>query len=256
MKILLALPTAGNPAAPFLESLASIELPKSTTAFDRLTVTGNFVPGQREVAARRAVATGADILIMLDDDMILAPDAVAAVADALVANPALAIVGALYYSRDGIRPMAADRWDSCDTTTATTPPFGNGLTFVDAVGFGCVAVRVDALRKLAAPYFSTQVFIEENAARVRICNEDYLLCERMRRAGYRVGLHAGARCKHFDRQSGIAQPVTWEAPQDTAVERMMVVESGPRYRLVTYDPSGSRASEHHEFAALDYLIVG
>jgi GT2 family glycosyltransferase len=255
VKILLALPTGGNPAAPFLESLASIELPKSTTAFDRLTITGNFVPGQREVAARRAVSSGADVLIMLDDDMVLAPSAVADVADALVANPALAIVGALYYSRDGIRPMAADRWNSSDTTTATTPPFTDSVTFVDAVGFGCVAIRVDALRKLAPPYFSTQVFVEQTAARVRICNEDYLLCERMRAAGYRIGLHAGARCKHFDRQSGIAQPIAWEAPHATSVERMMVAEPGPRFRLVAYDNSGARAGERHEIATLDYLIV-
>jgi len=255
MKILLALPTAGQPAAPFLESLATLELPKSTSAFDRLTITGNFIPGQREVAARRAIATGADILIMLDDDMVIPPHAMAAVADALIADDKLAIVGLLYYSRDGIRPMAADRWDSRDTTSATTPPFTDGISYVDAVGFGCAAIRVAALRMLKSPFFHTQVYIEEDAARVRICNEDYLLCERMREAGFRIGLHAGARCKHFDRQSGIAQPVAWEPASETEIERMLVLDPGPRYRLARYDSSGARAREHHETATLDYVIV-
>jgi hypothetical protein len=255
VKILLALPTAGNPAGPFLESLATLELPQTTTSFDRLTITGNFIPGQREVAARRAVAMNADVLIMLDDDMVIPPLAIAQIADALMADDALAIVGALYYSRDGIRPMAADRWDSRDTTSATTPPFSDGVSYVDAVGFGCVAIRVPALRSLQPPYFNTQVYVEERAARVRICNEDYLLCERLRHAGFRVGLHAQARCKHYDRQSGIAHPVTWEDPATTSVERMLISEPGPHYRLVGYEASGARAREVHEVATLDYVIV-
>ncbi|MFN2462005.1 MAG: glycosyltransferase family 2 protein [Candidatus Velthaea sp.] len=255
MRLLLALPTAGNPAAPFLESLRSLELPGATTAFDRLTVTGNFIPGQREVAARRAVAQGADVLMMLDDDMIVPPDALARLTEVLAGDQAYAIAGALYYSRDGLRPMAASRWTSHDTTAASIPAFDDGITAVDAVGFGCVAVRVSVLKALAPPYFSTQVFLEESAARVRICNEDYLLCERMRAAGFHVALHAGVRCKHFDRQSQTAHPLEWEPAAETARERMLVADPGPHYRLIPYDAAGARAGEHHETAALDYLSV-
>lgn len=255
MKLLLVLPTAGDPAAPFLESLRTLDLPSNVTAFERLTVTGNFIPGQREVAARRALAMNADIMIMLDDDMILPPHALSLLVRALEADPRLAIAGALYYSRDGLRPMAAHHWRSDDTTTAAVPAFAEGLTYVDAVGFGCVAVRVSALRALAPPYYATQVFIEEAAARVRICNEDYLLCERMREAGLRVGLHAGVRCKHYDRQSGIAHPVAWEDAAATNRERMLVIEAGPAYRLVPYDPAGARSSERHERSTVDYVSV-
>ncbi|GAC1430312.1 MAG: hypothetical protein NVSMB5_24570 [Candidatus Velthaea sp.] len=194
-------------------------------------------------------------MIMLDDDMILPPNALTALVDALAADPQLAIAGALYYSRDGLRPMAAHHWKSADTTTAAVPAFGEGLAYVDAVGFGCVAVRVAALRALEAPYYATQVFIEEAAARVRVCNEDYLLCERMRAAGFRVGLHAGVRCKHYDRASGVAHPVAWEDPRATARERMLVVEPGPAYRLVPYDAAGARSTERHQAAAIDYVSV-
>ena len=218
-------------------------------------MSGNFIPAQRELAARRALASNADIMIMLDDDMILPPHALAGLVDVLAADAQLAIAGALYYSRDGLRPMAAHYWNSADTTTAAVPAFGAGLAYVDAVGFCCVAVRVSALRALQPPYYASQVFIEEAAARVRICNEDYLLCERMRAAGFRVGLHAGVRCKHYDRASGVAHPLAWEDAQATAVERMLVVDPGPVYRLIPYDAAGARSAERHEAAAIDYISV-
>jgi hypothetical protein len=254
VKIFLAIPTAGSPTEPFLASLAEVVLPADTSAFDRLTVVGNFVPGQRELAVRRAIALGADVLVMIDDDMIFPPDALSSLIGALRADSGLALVGALYYGRDGIRPMAATRWHSARTTTASVPAFTDGVVDVDAVGFGCVAVRVDALRGLVPPYFSTQVYVEEHAARVRICNEDFLLCERLRIAGWRTALHAGVRCKHHDRASGIAYPQTWEPVEVTRDERMLVSDRAS-LRLIPYDEGAATSREIHDVARLDYIFV-
>jgi hypothetical protein len=255
MKMLLAIPTGGAPTAPFLSSLRDIDIPPTITAFDRLTVEGNFIPGQRELAARRAIATDADVLVMLDDDMIPPPDAIAVLIDALERDARLGIVGGLYYSRDGIHPMVADHWSSRDTTTAAIPAYEHGLTYCDAVGFGCVALRVEMLRALRQPFFGTQVYVEEVAARVRICNEDYLLCERVRNDGWRVALHAGVRCKHYDRRSGVSHPEQWEPAATTSIERMLITDPGPRYRMVPYDASLPTKLERHEAAHLDYIIV-
>jgi GT2 family glycosyltransferase len=255
VKVLLAIPTAGNPAAPFLASLRDLRLPESMTAFDRITIVGNFVPGQRELAARRALRVGADVLIMVDDDMIVPPDALQALIDALEGDPHLAVVGALYYARDGLRPIVADHWSSHDTTTASIPAYGDTLTYCDVVGFGCAALRVSALRSMPPPYFRTQVYVEELASRVRICNEDYLFCEDVRRAGWRVALHAGVRCKHHDRASGTDYPREWEDPSITAVERMIVADPGPSYRLIPYDPTLATSVERHEKTSIDYIIV-
>lgn len=255
MNVLLALPTAGSPAAPFLESLQSLQMPAGVTHLDHVSITGNFIPGQRELAVRRALATGADVLVMIDDDMIVPPHALTALTDALAADPQLAIVGALYYSRDGLRPMAATHWNAADTTTAAIPAFGHTVARVDAVGFGCVAVRVAAMRTLAPPYIGTQVYLEERTLNARICNEDYLLCARMRAAGFTIGLHGGVRCRHYDRASAVAHPIAWEDDAATAFERMLVLEPGLHYRLVPYDPQGARASERHALAPLDYLFV-
>jgi len=255
MRLLLGLPSAGQPAKTFLASLAALRLPPEATAIDRCVVTGNFVPGQRELCVRRALALSADVLVMMDDDMQIPPDALVTLCDALALDPSLAAVGALYYSRDGIRPMAATRWNSANTTTAGVPGFTDGVVRVDAVGFGCVALRVSALATLRPPYFDVQIFIEEAAARVRLCNEDFLLCERLRGAGYGVGLHAGVRCGHYDRDRDAIEPAAWETAAQTHAERMIVVEPGPRYVLVPYDAAGATAAEHHAAARLDYVSV-
>jgi hypothetical protein len=253
--LLLGLPSAGQPAKPFLDSLAALRMPPEASAIDRCVVTGNFVPGQRELCVRRALALRADVLIMLDDDMQVPADALVTLCDTLALDPTLAVAGALYYSRDGIRPMAATRWTAANTTTAGVPGFTDGVVPVDAVGFGCVALRVSALAALSPPYFDVQIFIEERAARVRLCNEDFLLCERLRGAGYGVALHAGVRCGHYDRERGTIAPATWETAAQTRAERMIVVQPGPQYALVPYDAAGATAAEHHAAARLDYVSV-
>jgi len=255
VRLLLGLPGAGAPTRPFIDSLAALQLPPEVTAIDRYVVSGNFIPGQRELCVRRALALRADVLVMIDDDMQVPPDAIVMLCDALALDPSLAVAGALYYSRDGIRPMAATRWTSENTTTAAVPGFRDGIVKVDAVGFGCVALRVAALGSLAPPYFDAQIFIEEGAARVRLCNEDFLLCERLRGAGYGIALHAGVRCGHYDRERGTIEPVRWESADQTQSERMIVMRPGPHYELVPYDGAGATADERHAAARLDYISV-
>lgn len=255
MRVLLGIPTGGHPTREFLDSLGTLTLPPEVTAFDRYAVTGNFVPAQRELIVRRALAAGADFLLMIDDDIVVPQDALARLSAVLEAVPDAAIAGALYYSRDGIRPMVASGWDSRDTTKAWIPAFSTEPVAVDAIGFGCVLMRVSALRMLAPPFFGAQIYIETGAARVRLCNEDFLLCERLREAGYRVVLHAGVRCGHVDRGSGRIIPEHWEDDAQTDRPRMVVVSPGPHFSLVDYDPGGPSATERHEEAQLTYISV-
>ncbi len=255
MRLLLGIPTQGHPTQPFLTSLATLAMPPNVVAFDRATVTGNFVPAQRELLVRRAIAAGADVLAMVDDDMVLPPDALVQLCDELERDPQTALVGALYYSRDGLRPMAANGWQRTDTRRGYIPAFANDARPVDAVGFGCVVVRVSALATLARPIFHAQVFLEEHAGRARVCNEDYLLCERLRHAGFVVRLHAGVRCGHYDRASDRVQPAAWEDRTQTDRARMMVVRAGPHFTLVDYDPTQPIANETCESGALDYLFA-
>lgn len=255
MKLLIGIPTGGQPARPFLDALAALELPPRVEGVERVVWSGNFVAAQREMIAREAIERGADLLAMIDDDIVAPPDALAKLVDALDADPRAAIAGALYYSRDGARPMAVARWDSRDTTTAAIPSFtSHGAVAVDGIGFGCVVVRVEALRALPPPYFSAHVYVDRAARVVRQCDEDYLLCERFRAAGRTVLLHGGVRAGHYDRGLGTTAPERWEDDAETGRLRM-IVRAGDATQLVPYDDAVPRQTERQERPALSYLIV-
>ncbi len=254
MRVLLGIPTGGAPTQPFLASLAALELPASVERLDRYVVTGNYVPAQRELIAERALELNADVLVMCDDDIVLPPNALARLLAALDADASCALAGSLYYSRDGFRPMAVARWDDANTTTATIPAFAHEPVAVDGVGFGCVAIRTAALRALQPPFFPADVFVETQPPRVRVCNEDYRFCSRVRAAGYSVLLHAGVRCGHLDRASGVVHPERWEDPASTSHERIAVLRDGVA-ALIPYEtlPPGA---ERHQAAQITYVRPG
>ena len=256
MKLLIGIPTSGQPTRPFLDALGALALPPSVREAERVVWTGNFVAVQREMIARDAVARGADLLAMIDDDIVAPPDALEKLVAALEADPQAALAAALYYSRDGARPMAVSRWSSGDTTSAAIPPFAAGRTaIVDGVGFGCVVIRVAALRAMTAPYFAAHVFVDEASRVVRQCDEDYLFCERARRGGWNVVLHAGVRAGHYDRGTAATAPARWE--DDAQSDRVrMIVREGDRTKLVPFDDTVPRAGEIQESFAATILIAG
>jgi hypothetical protein len=254
LKLLLGIPSAGTPAQPFLESLAALALPPGLEQFDRIVVRGNYVPAQRDLIVERALDAGADVLVMCDDDMVLPADAFARLYAALEADPNAALAGALYYSRDGFRPMVVDRWDEADTRTAIVPAFDRDPVAVDGVGFGCVAMRVSALRDLTPPYFAAHVYVERAAARVRVCDEDYLFCSRLRRADKRVLLVPAVRCGHYDRQLHVTMPRAWEPPEITAHPRVAALVDG-RPALIPAREVSASTPEAHVRASLDYILT-
>jgi hypothetical protein len=239
VRLFLGVPSAGAPAQPFLDSLSRIELPTGTQAFERGIVTGNFVPAQRDVLLLRALEWKADVVAMCDDDMVLPAETLAMLCSALANDSSAAAVGALYYSRDGLRPMAVDGWDPDDTRLGWVPAFDRTPVAVDGVGFGCVVIRISAITPMERPYFSAQVFVERSAGRVRVCNEDYLFCARLRRAGHSVLLHPGVRCGHYDRVKNSVFPQVWETAAVTNRKRVLV-QRGESYELVPLE-----AAPHH-----------
>jgi hypothetical protein len=255
LRVLLGIATAGAPTKAFLESLAALRLPREVETLERSIAMGNFTPAQRELIAQDAVEGNYDYLLFLDDDIVFPPTTLASLVQTIERDPATAAVGGLYYSRDSIRPMAVIDWDGGDTTTAAIPAFSATSTDpVDGIGFGCALLRVSALRALTQPYFPAHVFIDRRARQVRLCDEDYRYCERLRAAGHVVRLDARVRCTHYDRESDTVAPIVWENDEETNQRRMFVVEQG-RQRLVPFDPSVPRAPEAHVAADIVYMTV-
>ena len=255
MKLIIGIPTGGTPARPFLDALARLDLPAGVSDADRVVWTGNFVPAQREMMARDALQRGADMLAMIDDDIVAPSDALVKLVSALEADPDAAVAGALYYSRDGARPMAVARWNPHDTTTAAIPAYADGPAVVDGVGFGCVVVRTAVLRALEPPYFSAHLYVDRSARRVSVSDEDYLFCARVRAAGRRVLLHAGVRADHYDRGTGTTAPAAWEPASETDRLRM-IVRRGDGTALVPFDDTVPRDRERQEPFAAALLFAG
>jgi hypothetical protein len=254
LKLFLGVPSAGVPAPPFLQSLAALALPTGTQSLERVVVTGNYIPAERDLIVERALERNADILVMCDDDIVLPQDAIVRLCATLEANPKAALAGALYYSRDGFRPMVVDRWNGRDTRSAVIPAFDREPVAVDGVGFGCVAIKTTALHELQPPYFAAHVLVEREAGRVRICDEDYLFCARLRGAGYLIVLDPAVRCGHYDRQSNTIAPAVWEPPEVTNRVRMAVLAGG-RPALVDVDDRRPGVPESHVRADVEYILV-
>jgi len=255
VRLLLGLPTAGSPTAPFLESLSALRAPAGCVDLDRDIVSGNFIPAQRELIFEEALSRRFDVLAMIDDDIAFPPDALEKLTAVLDEDPQTALVGALYYSRDGLRPMAVDRWSGSDTTTALVPAFDDrSAVVVDGVGFGCCVIRLSSIASFQRPFLTAHVVLQSKARWVRIADEDYLFCERLRREGLRVRLHGGVRCKHFDRESQRLMPERWEDDVRTASPRMYVrTPSGES--LIAPNESLPRGREDHIKVELDYLKI-
>jgi hypothetical protein len=256
VRLYLGVPTGGAPTRAFVDSLAALQLSPAVEAFERGIVTGNFVPAQRDVLLERALEWNADYVAMCDDDMVVPPSGIAMLYEALERDPGAALAGALYYSRDGLRPLVVDGWDAADTRSGWIPAFGDRHPVrVDGVGFGCVVIRAAAVAAFARPFFASQIYVEKSAGRVRVCNEDYLFCARLRAAGHTVLLHPGVRCGHFDRSRNAVAPAQWEPP-DVTNRRRMLVRSGETYRLVPYDEAAPpESSERHVKADVAYVEI-
>lgn len=254
MRIFLGIPTAGSPAAPFIESLRNLQLPHGTQAFERGIVTGNFVPAQRDVLVERALQWNADFIAMCDDDIVLVPNALAALVALLQQHDRAALSGALYYSRDGLRPMLVDGWSPEDTSEGWIPAFDDKTpTVVDGIGFGFVVIRAAAIADMKRPFFAAQIYVERNAGRVRVCNEDYLFCHRLRTAGHDVYLHPGVRVGHYDRTRDTTAPPHWELSTATNQKRVLA-QTGNDYKLIPLENAPTNTQpEHHTKADITYI---
>ena len=103
------------------------------------------------------------------------------------------------------------------------------------------------------PFFATQIYVEKRAGRVRVCNEDYLFCARLRAAGHTVLLHSGVRCGHYDRGRDAVAPRHWEDAAATN-RRRALVRTGEAYELVPFDAAPENTTpEIHVKANVDYV---
>ena len=185
MKLAILVPTHGQWAAEFGESLASAFAALATqgrqlglTALAIHTKAGSLLPKHRDDLVKEALAGGADWLMWMDCDMNFPPHL-----PLQLLSHGQPIVGINYSRKDGSgtsvamnendgRTMFAAGWDGSET----------GLAQVDVAGFGGLLVKREVYEKLEQPWHP----IGWNSETGDYVGEDLTFCRAARAAGYRV----------------------------------------------------------------------
>lgn len=178
----------------------------------RVAVQGSQLVAARNEVARRFLATPAEWLWMVDDDMTFPPNIVTRLVDA--AHPKRRpILGGLCFSvsRDGTVAPTLYRLDEQTGVLdrARHLPDSGGLVSVDATGAACLLVHRTVLEHLddgsPSPWFDELELAGERLG------EDMTFCLRARLAGFPIYVHTGIDVGHVKSQAfGAAQ---WRAQQ-------------------------------------------
>ena len=153
--------------------------------------------------------------------------------------------------------MAVSRWTSTDTTTAAIPAYaGDRVVPVDGVGFGCVVVRVAALRALAAPYFAAHAYVDRADAHRAPVRRRLSAVRALPRRGPARAARTPA-CAPVTTTAAATRPRrrAWESDAETDRLRMIVLEDG-RTKLVPFDDAVPRARERQERFETTILFAG
>jgi hypothetical protein len=166
------------------------------------TASGPYLDDGRNICLANMLATGCEVALFFDSEIIFTPEDVLTVANA--AHRRNAVVGGLYYGmpRD-IEAIAYRRrpsplepgqemFRSLTKETAKNRP--HTLLRCDAVGTGFMAIpralALDIEQPRPLPWFSEPVIDEVHLG------EDMAFCTLVKSMGYDVFVHRGARVKH------------------------------------------------------------
>jgi hypothetical protein len=155
VKVVLCLPSRGTPKAGFTYDLMRLtqHVAKNLPHVDLGIIrgSGTLIHDLRRDLVRDALATGADWIFFLDDDMRFPPDTL----DCLLRHRR-DIVGANYVTRQIPPRPTAKRTseDGMQWFDVPTRPIDTGLEEVDGLGFGAVLINARVFKDLPQPWFS------------------------------------------------------------------------------------------------------
>ncbi|HVS40427.1 MAG TPA: glycosyltransferase family 2 protein [Gemmataceae bacterium] len=214
LRCLRSLEAAGGPDTVIVDN-ASAEDPSATLRRDfpwceviRNPVNGGWAGGNN-VGIRYALARGADSVILLNNDTVVAPDFVAKLA---AADSAYGIVGPVIRFMD---PPHEVQTDGCIFNGADRPGFFQRravelvvrpmptVTDVDIVNGCCMMVRADVFRRIG--------LIDE---RFFLIHEESDFCLRARRVGIRCGVLGAALVWHKGSSSFRRNGARWQRYYD------------------------------------------
>jgi GT2 family glycosyltransferase len=217
LRCLRSLEAAGRPDTVVVDN-ASTENPSaalrrefSWCAVSRNPVNGGWAGGNN-VGAWYALQRGADLVILLNNDTVVAPDFVARLTAAAAAHPSYGVLGPVIRFMD---PPHEVQTDGCVFNEPARPGFFQRkpvdlvpgpvptITEVDIVNGCCMMIRANVFRRVG--------FIDE---RFFLIHEESDFCLRARRAGFLCGVIGEALVWHKGSSSFKRTEARWQRYYD------------------------------------------
>jgi len=172
---------------------------KPRFVFHQMTVGRALTPLAREEAADYCLAHDYDYLYMIDDDMICPNDLFMK-----LYRHDVDLVGALAFTRNyphrAVMYQVTEGWDDVTKNHYYINHYilkypRNKLVQCDAIGFGAVLIKADALRKVQKPRFMTTAST----------GEDIFFCNQLRKVGGKIFMDTSAPIGHLSHPVNITE---------------------------------------------------
>lgn len=133
---------------------------------------------QREGLIEEAKKVNSDYVLLLDSDMIFPPTTAIR-----LMNHNVDIVGCNYMKRSKpIKPVAYEKMYDWENPLPLTPQ--EELVKVEAVGLGCMLIKMDVFKSINKPYFEFTYDVKSKSW----IGEDFNLLNKFRNRGYEVNI--------------------------------------------------------------------
>jgi len=179
MKTLIAVPCMDQVAAPFAQSLASLERTGDVVIGFEIS---SLIYSARNNFAKKAITEAADALLFFDSDMTFEPDTLKRMAAHMEAG--LDIVTGLYFKRKTpftpvlFSELRRDENGAIHWKDMSDLPDG-GMFEVEGCGMGCCMIRKDVLVNMLLNFRTWFTPLEG-------LGEDLAFCLRARQLGYKI----------------------------------------------------------------------
>ena len=169
----------------FVNSYLGLQRPQGSTA---ISLVGSLTSLARNSIVDIAIERGFTHLLFLDTDMTFPADTI----KKLISHDK-DIVSGLYFERYApYRPMLRKRLDDGYSLVDYTK---GGLVECDALGAGCLLVKIDVFKKIGKPYFEYR--LTKKGIKETFLSEDIVFCERAREEGFKIFCDTTIRCGHL-----------------------------------------------------------
>ena len=191
MKILIAIPCMDQVAAPFAQSLVTLE--KGTDQTFISMIIGSLIYESRNNFCKQAMALKADAVLWLDSDMIIPPDALVKLSQHLTDGKDF-VTGLYFRRRMPFTPVLFKKLGHVGGVAGDHENYNDyprdSVFEVEGCGFGCVMTSVAMIEDVLLNY---QTWFEPK----NNLGEDLAFCARARELGYKIFCDSTIKCGHI-----------------------------------------------------------